>query len=114
MTTSTITMLLVDADDTIAAIERARDALERAKADAACQCCGDACPYAAHRLVPVGGSRCCGGRVTRADFARVSGRYRWRSQPVATDTAAAWLMREAVTPLATAAVLVLLAYAVAL
>lgn len=52
--------------------------------------------------------------MTRADFARVSGRYRWRSQPVATDTAAAWLMREAVTPLATAAVLVLLAYAVAL
>lgn len=52
--------------------------------------------------------------MTRADFARVSGRYRWRLQPVATDTAGAWLMREAVTPLATAAVLVLLAYAVAL
>lgn len=47
MTTSTITMLLVDADDTIAAIERARDALERAKSDAACHCCGDLCPYAA-------------------------------------------------------------------
>lgn len=52
--------------------------------------------------------------MTRADFARVSGRYRWRHQPVASDTAAAWLVREAVTPLATAAVLVLLAYAVAL
>lgn len=52
--------------------------------------------------------------MIRADFARVSGRYRWRHQPVASDTAASWLMREAVTPLATAAVLVLLAYAVAL
>lgn len=48
MTTSTITMLLVDADDTIAAIERARDALERAKVEECRHCCfGDLCPYAA-------------------------------------------------------------------
>lgn len=57
--------------------------------------------------------------MTRADFARVSGRYlrgnlRGDLRGNHDDTAAAWLMREAVMPLATAAVLVLLAYAVTL
>lgn len=57
--------------------------------------------------------------MTRADFARVSGRHlrenlRGNLRGNHYDTAGAWLMREAVTPLATAAVLVLLAYAVAL
>lgn len=57
--------------------------------------------------------------MTRADFARVSGRYlrgnlQGNLRGNHDDTATAWLMREAVMPLATAAVLVLLAYAVAL
>lgn len=52
--------------------------------------------------------------MTRTDFARVSGRHRWSLPATSTDTAASWLARELVTPLATAAVLVLLAYALAL
>lgn len=47
MTNSTATLLLTNADNIIAAIERARDALEHAKSEASCPCCGDSCPYGA-------------------------------------------------------------------